>query len=113
MDRDSVSRVEVDSTPEMPTAGNEDVSTPSLAAGIPYVDPRLGRWANTIEIIAILCWWLRPQATVEDQQANRDQAPDQAVEPNYPARVGTGLPKGAGLNGAIGRVRDQCEQRAA
>jgi len=40
-----------------------------------------------------------------------DQAPD--VEPGHPGRVGTGLPQGAGLNGAIGHVRDQGEQRAA
>jgi len=38
-------------------------------------------------------WLFGPEPTVEDQQANGDQAPDQAAEPNQSDRVGTGLPQ--------------------
>src|SRR4029450_12722845 len=74
--------------------------------------PRSIPGISAIEVVD-LCWRLSPEPTVEDQQADSEQAPDQRVEPKHPGCVGTGRPQGAGLNGAIGRVRDQGEQRAA
>jgi hypothetical protein len=40
-----------------------------------------------------MCWLFGPEPTVEDQQADGDQAPDQAVELNHSGRFGTGLPQ--------------------
>src|SRR4051794_2120970 len=64
--------------------------------------------ANTLAVV-YLRWRFGPEPMVEDQQANGHQTPDQAVEPGHPGRVGTGLPQGAGLDGAFGRVRGKCE----
>src|SRR5215213_8025484 len=68
-----------------------------------------------ISMIAVvdLRWRFGPEPSVEDQQADGDQAPDQAVEPGHPGRVGTGRPQGAGLDGAIASVRDQGKERTA
>ncbi len=74
--------------------------------------PRSTPGISMIEVVD-LCWRLSPEPTVEHQQADSEQAPDQRVEPKHPGCVGTGRPQGAGLNGAIGRVCDQGEQRAA
>ena len=48
--------------------------------------------ANRFAVVE-LCWRLGPESTVEDQQADGDHAPDQAVEPSHPDGVGTGLPQ--------------------
>jgi hypothetical protein len=36
-------------------------------------------------------WRLHPQAAVEGQQSNRNQAPDQAVEPGHSGWVAAGV----------------------
>jgi hypothetical protein len=73
---------------------------------------RLSPSISTIEIID-RSRRLSPHAPVEDQQSEGHNTPDQRAEPKHPGCVGTGRPQRACLDGAIGRVRDQCQQRAA
>ena len=47
-----------------------------------------------------LCWRFGPEPTVEDQQADSEHAPDQAVDPHHPDGVGSVLPQSAGFDGA-------------